>query len=99
MLAAGLGHADVVSQLLANDSVGKDCKDLEGRSAMSLAALGEHTEVMSLLLEWDYRQPDPSSGQQNRIALARAAYMYCCYESRRCGDYTMRPPEMRRYSE
>ena len=85
MLAARLGHADVVTLLLEDDSVVKDCKDRQGRSAMSLAALGEHTEVMSLLLAWDSQRPDSSSGDQNQIALARAAYMYCCYESRRCG--------------
>ena len=88
MLAAGLGYADVVNQLLGNDSVVRDCKDLQSRTAVSLAALGEHTDIMSLLLEWDYRQSDSSSGYQDQMALTRAAYMYCCYESRRCGGST-----------
>ena len=49
MLAAGPGHAQVVTQLLAKDDVLRDCKDWQGETALSLATKMGHKDVMSPL--------------------------------------------------
>jgi len=52
MIAAHKGHADIVEFLITTGNMLNDAKDIQGMTALHIAALFGHTETIKILLEY-----------------------------------------------